>query len=299
MVEYSYWFDAGPMVYQAFPFGRLIAPTDEELNVLMIKNRILSLRYSSPLKAPLGKVSYHVTLSNPYNLEILRSQARNAVKRGLANCEIHQVPFERIAGEGWNLQRDTLERQGRLNSMSENQWKKLCLSAVGLDGFEAWSAIIDGELAASLIICQDDDIFYVPYAFSLRKYLGLYVNNALFYSVSCNLLARQGINGIFFTVQSLDAPVSVDDFKFRMGFSAKAVRQRVVFNPVLRPFITKFTHGVVTSLLKRYPENTLLAKTEGMIRFYLDGKLDIDQQDWPSCIKQFKTEVGEEEKSDT
>ena len=288
--KYSYWFDAGPRVYQAFPFGWLIEPSQTELRSLMLNHGIFSLRYSTPLHAPIGKISYHVTLKNPYSIELLRSQARNAIKRGLAKSEVEQVPFERVANEGWKLQRDTLERQGRLNSMTEAEWKNICLSAVGLDGFEAWSAIVDGELAASLIICQIGDIFYVPYAFSQSKYLNLYVNNALFYSVSCNLLARKGINGIFFTVQSLDAPMSVDNFKFRMGFNAVAVRQRVVFNPFLQPFINKFTHNIVTSFMKRNPENSSLAKTEGMIRFYLHGKLAVDQQDWPDCLDKSKLE---------
>jgi hypothetical protein len=287
----SYWYDAGPRVYQAFPFGQLIEPSDNELRSLMLKNGIISLRYSTPIQASIGKVSYHVTLAKPYSLELLRSQARNAVKRGLAKCEILQVPFERIATEGWNLQRDTLERQGRLNSMSEAEWKRICLSAVGLEGFEAWSAIVDGELAASLIICQVDDIFYVPYAFSHSKYLSCYVNNALFYSVSSNLLARQDINGIFFTVQSLDAPKSVDDFKFRMGFNATAVRQRVMFHPLMEPLIGKYSHKVIVSLMNRYPQKASLAKAEGMLRFYLDGNLPPDLQEWPDCIKQLSPEV--------
>jgi hypothetical protein len=284
----SYWFDAGPRVYQAFPFGWLIEPSEDELRDMMFKHRILSLRYSTPLEASLGKVSYHVILSNPYNLDILRSQARNAVKRGLAKCKVEQVSFERLAEEGWILQRDTLDRQGRSTSMTETEWRRICLSAVGLEGFEAWAAVVEGELAASLIISRIGDKFYVPYAFSHRKFLDLYVNNALFYSVSCNLLAREGINGIFFTVQSLDAPKTVDDFKFRMGFNAKAVRQRVVFNPLVEPFITNSTHKIVKTLFKRYPEKTSLAKAEGMIRFYLYGKLPLDQQVWPDCLVQSK-----------
>jgi hypothetical protein len=79
-------------------------------------------------------------------MDLLRSQARNAVKRGLPKCEIERVPFERVAEEGWVLQRDTLDRQGRTASMSEAEWSRICLSAVGLDGFEAWAAV-GGELA--------------------------------------------------------------------------------------------------------------------------------------------------------
>jgi hypothetical protein len=291
----SYWYNAGPRVYQAFPFGWLVEPSENELQELMRKHGILSLRYSTPLEASIGKISYHVTLSNPYSLELLRSQARNAVKRGLTKCDIERVPFERVAEEGWILQQDTLDRQGRLASMSEAEWKRICLSAVGLDGFEAWAALVGGEMAAALIVSQIDDTFYVPYAFSHRKFLDLYVNNTLFYSVSCNLLAREGITSIFFTVQSLDAPKTVDDFKFRMGLHAKAVRQRVVFNKFLEPFVTNTTHRMVNGLVKRFPEKGSLAKLEGMIRFYLDGKLPAYQQEWPDCLIQPKSSSGEAE----
>jgi hypothetical protein len=284
----SYWFNAGPRVYQAFPFGWLIEPSDNELHDMMRKHGIFSLRYSTPLNATTGKVSYHVTLSNPYNVDLLRSQARNAVKRGLAKCVIENVPFERVAEEGWLLQQDTLDRQGRSATMTQEDWRRICLSAVDLEGFEAWSALVDGEMAAALIISRIDDTFYVPYAFSHRKYLDFYVNNALFYSVSSNMLAREGINSIFFTVQSLDAPKSVDDFKFRMGLHAKAVRQRVVFNPMLEPLITPSTHKLISKLVSRYPEKASLAKVEGMIRFYLNGKLPVDDQEWPECVAQGK-----------
>lgn len=295
--ESSYWFDASPRVYQAFPFGWLIEPSGKELRDMMLKHGILSMRYSTPLEVAVGKVSYHVALSNPYTLDLLRSQARNAVRRGLTKCAVEQVPFERVAEEGWNLQRDTLDRQRRSASMTEQDWRRICLSAVGLDGFEAWAAVVDSELAAALIICRIGETFYVPYAFSHRKFLDLYVNNALFYSVSCNLLAREGINGIFFTVQSLDAPRSVDDFKFRMGFNAVAVRQRVVFNLFIQPFITNLTHKLVNLLIKRFPEKASLAKVEGMIRFYLHGKLPIDQQEWPDCLKQSTPKLSEQSAS--
>ncbi len=282
--ESSYWVEAGPRVYQAFPFGWLIEPSPRELRKLTLQHGILAMRFSSPLQAPLGKASYHVTLSSPYTLELLRSQARNSVKRGLANCQVEQVPFERLATEGWELQQDTLDRQGRSASMKAEEWKRICLSAVGLPGFEAWAAVVQGQLASAVIISRIDDTFYVPYAFSHRRFLDLYVNNVLFYTVSTQLLAREGIRGIFFTVQSLDAPKSVDEFKFRMGLHARAVRQRVVFHPLIEPLINPSTYALVEKLKHRYPEKGALAKMEGMLRFYLAGKLPLEQQEWPDCL---------------
>jgi len=70
-------------------------------------------------------------------MDLLRSQSRNAVKRGLSKSVVEPIPFERVAKEGWNLQRDTLRRQGRSASMTEADWKRICHSAVGLEGYEA------------------------------------------------------------------------------------------------------------------------------------------------------------------
>ena len=122
----SYWYSAGPRVMQAFPYHWLINPTEEEIRGLMLSHGILSVRYSTLLNSSVGKVSYHITLQNPYDMDILKSQARNGVKRGLKRSKVEQIPFERLATEGWALQRDTLDRQKRLRSMTQPQWERIC-----------------------------------------------------------------------------------------------------------------------------------------------------------------------------
>ena len=97
----SYWYDAGPRVLQAFPFHWLITPDEKEIRDLMLEHGIAALRYSTPLGFPNGMVSYHVVLKRPYKFEMLRSQARNGVKRGLENFKVEQISFERLASEGW------------------------------------------------------------------------------------------------------------------------------------------------------------------------------------------------------
>ena len=235
----SYWDEAGPRVYQAFPYHWLIQPSARELRALTLGRGIAALRYSTSLDAPRGIVSYHVVLHGPYNVEMLRAQARNGVRRGLSRFKVERIAFEWLAEEGWSLQADTLERQGRTKSMRQADWQCICRAADGLPGFEAWGAICDGELAAALLTARIDDMCYVPYALSHSRFQREHVNNALFYAVSCDLLGREGVGGIFFTLQSLDAPESVDEFKFRMGLMAEPVRQQVVFHPCLRPLTTR------------------------------------------------------------
>jgi len=155
----SYWYDAGPRVLQAFPYHWLITPSEKEIRDLMLGHGIFALRYSTPLSCPEGKVSYHVVLHMPYELEALKSQTRNGVKRGLQNFKIEQISFERLATDGWALQYDTLVRQDRLRSMKQDEWERLCRSAASLPGFEAWAATAGGELAgaslfAALTMCS-------------------------------------------------------------------------------------------------------------------------------------------------
>lgn len=286
--ESSYWYSAGPGVLQAFPYHWQIRPTEQELNNLMLTKGIISLRYSTPVEAEQGMISYHVILCPPYSLEGLRSQARNGIKRGLDFSTVERIPLERLATEGWKLQHDTLERQGRLDSMTEKDWYKMCITAKGLAGFEAWASIVDGELAATILTGRIGDTCIVPFAQSQTKYMNKHVNNALFYTACTDMLSREGVSQIFFTLHSLDAPSSVDEFKFRMSFQPVPVRQRVVFNPLLSPFINDTTHALLNRIRERKPNVNLLSKAEGMMRFTLTGKQPLDQQPWPECLEPMK-----------
>ena len=288
--ESSYWYDAGPRTLQAFPYYWLIQPSEVELRSLMISKGILSLRYSSPLEASEGKASYHIEIQSPYCLDLLKSQARNGVKKGRGCFHVERIPFARLADEGWWLQFDTLERQNRLSSMDQATWRRICLAADGLPGYEAWAAITNGELAGALFVTRIDDVYCVPFALSRTKYLHKHVNNVLFFDTCCNLLSQSGVNRIFFTVQSLDAPESVDEFKFRMGFNAKPVRQRVVINPLITPLATRSGYQFLTWLARRYPGSNTIHKAEGMVRFYRLGKQPLSGQEWPDCVTRYKND---------
>jgi hypothetical protein len=110
----SYWHDQGPRVYQAFPYHWLIEPPEEELRDFLRANRAIGLRYSTSPKAPLGYLSYHaVCAKSSYGIEDLGQWARKNVRRGLKNCTVEPISFGRLADEGWELQCDTLARQGR------------------------------------------------------------------------------------------------------------------------------------------------------------------------------------------
>lgn len=277
--ESSYWYDSGPRVYQAFPYHHLITPNEDEITAFLRRDKAIGLRYSTPVESPVGALSYHaIYAQSSYNLDILSKWSRKNVRRGLKNCRVEPVSFKFLAEEGWNLQSDTLKRQGRNLRLSKAIWEERMLAAGDLPGFEAWGAFVGDHLGASVITFQLDEWVYMLYQQCHRNYLQEHVNNALSFVVTQTVLERPAVTTILYGLHSLDAPPSVDEFKFRMGYVAKPVRQRVVFHPWIAPFFNRLTHSAIKRVQAWQPNRPTLAKIEGLVRFYLNGKLPLEQQ---------------------
>ncbi len=66
-----------------------------------------------------------------------------------------------------------------------------------------------------------------------------------------------------------------------MGYFARPVRQRVVVHPLLSPVFNPATHALVRLMKALRPGNPVIAKAEGMMRFYLQGKRGLTEQSLP------------------
>jgi len=270
----SYWHSEGMRVFQAFPYHWLIEPGQNELRELMFRHHAFALRYSMPEHdGQKGDSRYHAVYTGEnYDFETLSAWARKNVRRGLRNCTVGPISFERYLEQGWALRVDTLARQHRRMKESKQDWCSRYAAASDLDGFEVWAAEVNGRLAATLVTFQMDSWAYMLYQQCHSDYLPEHVNNALSFVVTQTLIRRSNLRGIFYGMQSLDAPASVDEFKFRMGYQAKPVRQRVAFHPYFAPLVNGFTHRLTKSLTTLTPKNRLLAKAEGMLRLGLAEK---------------------------
>lgn len=281
----SYWFDQGPRVYQAFPYHLTVEPSEKELSVFLRRHRAIGLRYSAPVNAYLGTMSYHAVYEGAtYELQDLDRRSRQNIRRGLSHCSVEPISFQRLAEEGWDLELDTLDRQGRRSNVTKKTWQKRCMTAADLPGFEAWGAIVEGRLGASLISFQMDDCCQLLFKQCARQYLSQRINNAMSFMVTQTMVKRPSVRSILYGLHSLDAPSSIDDFKFRMGYTAKPVRQRVVFHPFLSPLFSRGFHLALKQLLKIRQGNATLTKCEGLLRFHLEGKRPLDEQHWPEIL---------------
>ncbi len=287
--ESSYWYNTESHVLQAFPYHWVIRPEEAELEHLIQSKRVVALRYSTPIDASQGCISYHVILENSsYSVVDLDKRTRHNIQVGLKHCVIKPITFERLAKEGWFLEKDTEDRQRRRSSHTEQAWHRRCILAAEIPGFEAWGATYEGRLVASLLLVQIGDCCEFLSQQSHRDFLKYRINHALTYEVTRAVLQRPGIRSIFYTLQSLDAPGSVDEFKFRMGYEPVPVRQRVLFHPWLEPLSNPLSHLLLTQLRKVFPKDYHLAKGSGMLLFNMQGKLALAQQEWPKVLNQHR-----------
>ena len=282
----TYWVDAGPRVFQAFPYHWVIQPTEDELRKFQYKENVIGLRYSTPLEAEKGSCSYHVVYERAtYELKDVDPSIRAKVRRGLEACRVGPIPLERYAREGWSIELDTQKRQGRHCRRDRAWWERMVGAAVGLDGFEAWGAEVEGKLAAGLMFVRVDDCVTLLYQQSHSDYLPLRVNNALLFDTTRALVARPGVHLIHNGLHSLDAPASVDQFKKRLGYTIKPVRQRVMFHPLLAPCLSAGISMFLDRLVGLYPESEFIQKASGLARFYVNGKLPLARQEFPEILE--------------
>jgi hypothetical protein len=287
----SYWFSQGYCVYQAFPYHWVISPSRRELSGFMLRHGAIGARYSTPLDAPSGSVSYHCVYSGgAYDLVDLPRRARGAVRKGLRNATVEQISLDTLSEDGWLLRLDTMQRQGRENSEPESWWKRMCQTGKDLPGVEAWGAFCRGHLVAAILAIVCEDCYTLLYQQSATDYLNSGINNALAYVVTHQAMAREDISQVFYGLESLNASEEVDVFKVRMGYTARCLRQRVVFHPVIEPFAGLVGYRALPYLVNRYPDRTTFTKIQGMFRFYDNGRLPLDRQRYPAVLSTTQTD---------
>ena len=271
--ESSHWHSRGLGVFQAFPYHREIDPPDAELSSLLAEPGLRALRYALPERNPKGCESYAIVFEEAhYDLERMGHRTRKNVRRGLRNCTVKPISFERMVDEGWELRQDTLSRQNRDMGVREETWRSGYLAAADLPGLQAWGAYVGNDLAAYLVWFQMDDCISIVDQQSHRRYLDLNVNNALTYVITQNALSTAGIRRVFYGVESLDAPARVSEFKFHMGYIAKPIRQRVLFGPQIALLANPWSYKLVSTISRLRPADRRFSKAKGMLRFCLAEK---------------------------
>jgi hypothetical protein len=255
----TYWFEVAPHIYQAIPYQWLTDPSDADIHEFHLSQFSRSTRYD--------------------------------VRKGLRYAGVEPISLSCLASQGWTLRQETIARQERSDAETAAWWQSLCASAEGLPGFEAWGAVRSGTLMACILTFTMEGWCIGLYQQCCAEALRTCVNNALTYSFTKEALSRPDIHQVFYGLHSLDADENLDTFKFRMGYTAKPVRQRVVLHPWMRCLVNPVGHRILKTVRKWRPSRSSLAKAEGMVRFYLEGKKPLARQVCPECLAGYQVDL--------
>jgi hypothetical protein len=272
----EHWYDASRFFYMNAPPHRVASPTDEELRTVLRQRPCLGVRFAAPFQAR-GKVSYQIVCDNrDYGMETLSANVRSKVRRGLKRCTVAPIPVEVAASAGRRAHADTVARQGRQGVLADDSWERFWAAAAAAPGVEVWGAWTGADvLAAFLVTVTFEESVEFLLARSCSDELHAYPNNALLFHVTEEMLAHRGVPEITFGLESLEPVGPLDQFKFSMGFSARPLRQRIVFHPVLRVLLRQAS---VRAMFHRWSEgrgtgNVFWRKAAGLLRFAEEGGL--------------------------
>jgi hypothetical protein len=263
------WYNVNRGAYNSIPFHRLIEPTSDELRELWRTRRVAVVRYPTDVRSALGQSSYMFVVRNKeYDLEGLSSNTRSHTRRGLKNCTVRQVDFPFLAHEGLSLHVSTLNRQGYdIPATIKEYWERICLVAGETPDFEAWGAFVGDQLAALAIGFVIEDCYQVSTVRSQKELLKYYPNNALIFEITRQAIERSEIKLVSYGVESLnDSLEGLVKFKVDMGYELMPIKQHTVFHPILQPIVRR-TKGWIVGLADKRPNNLMLQKVKGLIRF--------------------------------
>lgn len=264
-----YWFNSHSRIYMSFPFTHEIDP--RQINTAAIFNhKGVVVRHPCPLN--MGRNSFKITVNNPdYDLTTLSAKSRNQTRRGLENCEIRELSRQELLEHAPELNRETLNRQGRLLTEKQQQyWDNYYQKIVVAEGATAWGAYVRNELAAFLISFNMGDCENILIVRSKTALLKYYPNNALIYDFVYQKMRSPGVNEISIGLESIQADMeSLDKFKTGMGFKKVPIGQCVAFHPWIARFLSPLTLKILKRSLLPFAHNKeSLAKLYGLLDWY-------------------------------
>lgn len=266
--EGLFWFDVMPRVYMSFPFQHLVEPRGLDWKSILGSDGWIA-RF--PCEVEFGRKSYRIIADQKdYDLQSLSGKARNQTRRGLENCQVRPTEFEELEGSGIAINRDTLERQGRIIPKGfDDYWRRYFKEASRSEGAHAWGAFVDGVLAAYLIAFRMEGVCHILILRSRRALLRKYPNNALIFSYLKTMLTEEGTSCVSIGFESLQAGLkSLDSFKLGMGFRKEPVGQRIFLKPWLGALIRPAAAGMLARLTALLPQNEKIAKLTGLLKWY-------------------------------
>jgi len=270
------WHSDGCRLFLPLPCKDAFALPQEERSRLWHSGAIF-LRYPCCEDVPGHPSHIYLVDDKDYDFHSLLGNQRKETGRALRKCNVERIPIEYLFREGFDLIRDTYDRQGRActDEVIED-WERYFRAAAQNPIFEAWGAFVGGELAAYRVDFTFFGGFYGEALFNRRDLLKYQVMNALMFVSTREAMRREEIDHVSYGLRGLTGESqTLNRFKESLGYRKVAVAERIAVRPALKPMLDAGLIHLFRVFLSRWCKGT--AKAEricGMIDTYLNQRKD-------------------------
>lgn len=246
------WHEAESRMYMSMPYTLRPAVSRGDLDEMLKRVNGAGVRYPSEREPGLPGGIY-VCQTRDYGLSAVQSRLRSMVRKGLQQCEVKPADEAVMIREGLQLNRDTMERQGRYDAEfgEPERWANLCRAIGKSPKVMAMGAFVDGFLAAYSVVYEEDGWRHILHQNSRVDLLDHYPNHALAYTLTSEALARPEIEGVSYGLKSLVNTAGLHDFKLRIGYECQEQNSVCHLHPALAPMLTS---GLAVWSLKKLRE---------------------------------------------
>ena len=186
---------------------------------------MLAARYPTMARRGMESGYYIWRRDETFDLSHLDRKLRNSVRRGLEQCQLRELEPQELRKLGLDLNRETMERQGRFNPEfgEVEQWKRFVEAVSRTEGMSITGAFAEGELAGYSIECRADGWWYALYQNSRSSRLKSFPNHALDYFSIERAAKDIEVQGILNSPFPLSPNPGVHDYKTKFGYQVFTV----------------------------------------------------------------------------
>jgi hypothetical protein len=214
----------------------------------------------------------YVCADPEYSLDKLGSTMRRNVRRGLQDLRLETLTVDDVLAHGEEAFCDTRKRVG-VHDGTPAIFRKRFESQRDSSKFTFLGAWDGNSLAAFLAIDDGNRWAEISGCFSRNESLSHRPNDTLMYYAIHHYLVVEKRLAVAYGASSIQANTNEDTlhaFKLKVGFEAVPIHRSFAVRPMVRPFVNRWSLGLVRALLRFRPSHRVLRKAEGMLRSVLE-----------------------------
>ena len=258
------WVQDRGAIYTSVPYQGRVGAAPEEIASMLRRERVAGARYPTLNGGGLPNGLYWCNPAG-YGLERVDRKYRGQVKKGLEAFEIRRMDPDELSRLGFELNLQTMERQGRFDPEfgDERGWNRLVAAVRGCPGMAATGAFLDGRLSSYIISCRDGAWLHLMYKMTRSEDLTRHSTYALDYWLLREASKDPGIAGVSNGLVGVVAASNSDGlrrYKTNLGYGVLELEIAVQFHPAFQNLATSaLTVGMVKLASRFRPQSRGLA----------------------------------------